>query len=404
MTTVNGSVAPGFAALRGAFEECFGRRGEVGAAVAVYHRGELVADLWGGWRDAERELPWEEDTLAWVASSTKGMTAVCANLLAQRGELDVDAPVADYWPEFKAAGKESIPVRWLLCHRAGLPVIDRRFSREEIAAWDPVCEALARQEPEWEPGTAHGYHGMTYGFLVGEVIRRISGRRPSRHFAEEVAAPLGLDTYIALPAQDVGRLARTVAWEGGLAALDPSGAADLVANSAAEVQQALRAMSDPQALFPRIARFADPVIDYTDPSWLQVEMPAATGVTTARSLARLYAALVGQVDGVRLLTAETVDRAREVQTDDRPDLVLGRPARWGLGFSVGGEDMLGAGSFGHAGAGGSVGFADPEAELGFAYVMNRLAEPFVVDRANGRIETADGGTATDLVDALRRCI
>src|SRR4051794_16476371 len=181
-TSVYGSVEPGFEPLREAFIENFDRFGEVGASCAVFRHGQAVVNLWGGYRDAAMTDQWTPETVTWVASTTKGMTAVCANLLIQRGQLDPDAPVADYWPEFKAQGKEAIPVRWLLCHRAGLPVIDRSFTRDEVDAWDPVIDALAAQRPEWEPGTAYGYHGMTYGFLVGEVIRRVSGKTPKGYF------------------------------------------------------------------------------------------------------------------------------------------------------------------------------------------------------------------------------
>ncbi|HEX9546320.1 MAG TPA: serine hydrolase domain-containing protein, partial [Acidimicrobiales bacterium] len=168
MVDVDGQVAPGYERVREAFTANFAEHGDVGAAFALYRDGRLVVDLWGGVRNKDTGERWEQDTLQLVFSTTKGMTAVAANLLVQRGELDLDAPVAEYWPEFKAAGKDSTPVRWLLSHKAGLPVLDRKMAPSDLFAWDPVCGALAAQPPVWEPGTAHGYHAITYGFLVGE--------------------------------------------------------------------------------------------------------------------------------------------------------------------------------------------------------------------------------------------
>ena len=210
MVEVNGHAEPGYEKVRDAFAANFDRYGDVGAAVTVYRHGRLVVDLWGGVRNGETGEPWKADTMVRVASTTKGLTAVCANLLAQQGQLDLDAPVVTYWPEFAAEGKESIPVRWLLGHKAGLPVVDRIFTADDVFAWDPICEALAAQRPIWEPGTAHGYHGQTYGYLVGEVIRRASGRTVGTYLADEVAAPLGLDTFIGLPEEMLRRTARVV--------------------------------------------------------------------------------------------------------------------------------------------------------------------------------------------------
>ncbi len=199
-TVVTGLVEPGFEGVRAAFAANFAAGHEVGAALCVHVEGRKVVDLCGGSFDRDGNLPYGPDALQLVFSSTKGATAACANLLAQRGLLDLDAPVADYWPEFAQAGKETLPVRWLLSHQAGLPAIDRVLTPEEVQAWDPVIDALAAQAPFWEPGTAHGYHALTYGYLVGEVVRRISGRSLGTYFAEEVAGPLGLEFFIGLPA------------------------------------------------------------------------------------------------------------------------------------------------------------------------------------------------------------
>ena len=211
--SIDGTVEPGFEGVREAFARNFTEHGDVGAAFCLHVEGRKVVDLWGGTADVKTGRPYDGSTLQLVFSTTKGATAACANLLAQRGALDLDAPVATYWPEFAAAGKDSIPVRWLLCHKAGLPVIDKRLSLEEALAWEPVIEALAVQQPVWEPGSAHGYHALTYGWLVGEVVRRVDGRSLGAFFAEEIARPLGLDFWIGLPEGEEDRVAPLV---GGL--------------------------------------------------------------------------------------------------------------------------------------------------------------------------------------------
>ncbi|MEU6179562.1 serine hydrolase domain-containing protein [Streptomyces coeruleorubidus] len=199
MTTIHGEVTAGFEPVREAFAANFARHGDIGAAVCVYRDGRPVVDLWGGISDSDTGRLWSRDTLQLVYSATKGATATAAHLLVQRGLLDLDAPVAEYWPEFAANGKADLPVRWLLTHQAGLAALDRPVPLPEALAWEPMVAALAAQRPLWAPGTAHGYHGRTWGWLVGEVIRRVSGRTPGRFFAEEIAAPLGLDFFIGLP-------------------------------------------------------------------------------------------------------------------------------------------------------------------------------------------------------------
>ncbi|HEX4220554.1 MAG TPA: serine hydrolase domain-containing protein, partial [Acidimicrobiales bacterium] len=292
MTVVNGHAEPGYEKVRDAFAANFDLHQDVGAAVTVYRHGRMVVDLWGGIRNGETGEPWQADTMVRVASTTKGITAVCANLAAQQGKLDLDTPVAAYWPEFAAEGKESIPVRWVLGHQAGLPVVDRVFTADDVFAWDPICEALAAQRPIWEPGTAHGYHGQTYGYLVGEVIRRVSGRTVGTFLADEVAAPLGLDTFIGLPEDMLPRTARVVSPAYG-------GPPDQAQPAVPDVD------AEHLAFMQRVYLFAHLRPDYNSPEWLGIEMPSANGVTTARSLAKLYASLIGEVDGVRLFTPET---------------------------------------------------------------------------------------------------
>ncbi|MEU7865120.1 serine hydrolase domain-containing protein, partial [Nonomuraea sp. NPDC049141] len=210
MSVVSGTVAAGYEPVREAFLANFETRSEIGAALSVYRHGREVARLWGGLADPATGRAWRAETLQVVFSATKSVPAACAHLLAQRGQLDLDAPVAEYWPEFAAAGKDAVPVRWLLSHQAGLPVLDRPVPQAEALTWEPVVAALAAQAPAWEPGTAHGYHGLTYGWLVGEVVRRVSGRSLGTYFADEIATPLGLDFWVGLPASEAHRVARLV--------------------------------------------------------------------------------------------------------------------------------------------------------------------------------------------------
>ena len=376
MAEVHGEAARGFEAVREAFSANFERHGEVGAAFSLYHRGRKVVDLWGGVADETTGRAWAEDTLQLVFSTTKGATAACAHLLAQRGELDFDAPVSEYWPEFKAEGKEQVPVRWLLSHRAGLPVVDRALSPEDALAWDPVVEALAAERPVWEPGTAHGYHALTYGWLVGEVVRRISGRSLGLFFAQEMAAPLGLEFWIGLPEQHETRVSRLIELPRlaqARAELDLSGLPDVM-------RELATAFLDPSSLTNRALNLTSPPLDYNSRGVHAAEVPAANGICTARSLARFYAGLIGEVDAVRILTPETVARATVEQSEGR-DRVLLVPTRFGLGYFLPSSfsPMAGPASFGHAGAGGSLGFADPDTGVAFGYVMNKMQQNLAAD-------------------------
>ncbi len=375
-TDVHGTVAPGFEPVRDAFVANFDQGLEVGAAFAAYHRGRKVVDLWGGVADRDRGTPWAEDSVILVFSTTKGATAVCANILAERGLLDVDAPVATYWPEFAANGKADIPVAQLLCHQAGLAWLDGPLTLEQTCAWTPVTEALAAEPPHWAPGTAHGYHATTYGWLVGEVVRRIDGRSLGTFFHEEVAAPLGLDFWIGTPEAVEPRVARLISF--GLPAA-PGADGD---GGDTEGFGGLMALLGPDSMIvkalgtPRGA-FADPDV-WNSRQVRAAEIPAANGVTDARSLARMYAALVGEVDGVRLLGAEQLSRAITQRTSGPNIVLMDLDIQFGLGFMVPssiitlGEAQGATRGFGHFGAGGSAGWADPDAELGFGYIMNRM--------------------------------
>ena len=227
MAIIDGWVDPGFGPVHEAFQANFDEGLEDGAAFSAYHRGRKVVDLWGGVADTTTGRPWEEDALVLVYSTTKGATAMCANRLAQQGSLDVDAPVVTYWPEFGQAGKEEVTVADLLSHRAGLAWTDGPLTFDQALAWDPVIEALERQAPSWPPGTAHGYHATTYGWLVGEVVRRISGQSLGTYLRQEVAGPLGADFFVGLPASEEHRVARLVSFLESLEAgrpLTPPGA------------------------------------------------------------------------------------------------------------------------------------------------------------------------------------
>ncbi|MFF7940936.1 serine hydrolase domain-containing protein [Nocardia gamkensis] len=384
--TVEGTVAAGYQAVREAFAANFTEHGEVGGAVCVYRDGRPVVDLWGGSADPGTGRPWQRDTLQLVYSATKGVVATIAHLLAQRGELDLDAPVARYWPEFAAAGKARIPVRWLLTHQAGLAALDEPVPLDDALAWTPMVEALAAQAPNWQPGTAFGYHGRTYGWLIGEVIRRVSGRTPGRFLAEEIAGSLDIDFFIGLPPGEQHRVSRLVF----------APAPDLSEVPEDNVPESLRpllaAMRDPQALVNRAFQITDPAdIDFDSPTVQAAELPASNGIGTARGLARLYAALVGEVDGRRLLTDDTLAAATREQVAGT-DRVLMLPGRYASGYMLPTPELpLGGGaSFGHPGRGGSLAFADPDRRLAFAYVTNHIVEGALDLRARNLVDALSG--------------
>ncbi|MEV4110599.1 serine hydrolase domain-containing protein [Nonomuraea sp. NPDC049695] len=368
---IGGNTAPGFEAVREAFAANLAGGADIGAAVSVYLHGRKVVDLWGGIADPETGRPWGRDTLQLVYSTTKAVTATCALLLAQRGELDLDAPVAECWPEFAANGKDRLPVRWLLTHQAGLPALDHPVTPEKAIAWEPMVAALAAQRPYWEPGTDHGYHGLTYGWLVGEVVRRVSGRSIGTFLAEEIAAPLGLDLWIGLPKTEQHRVSRIIApppdWE-ALARIDLNALPE-------PMREVMAAYADPASLTRRSLAVVTPPLDHDRPEEQAAEMPATNGICTARALARFYAALIGEVDGHRILTAETLAAATAEQVSGI-DRILRVPVRIGTGFGLPTPDAFwySPTAFGFPGRGGSIGFADPATGLAFGYVMNRVLE------------------------------
>ncbi|WP_328873488.1 beta-lactamase family protein [Streptomyces sp. NBC_00287] len=342
MADIQGSYDDLFAAVPTALAELLDG-GDVGGAVAVYVDGEPVVDVWGGFADARRSVPWQRDTLVNVWSTTKTMTALCALVLADRGELDVDAPVVRYWPEFGAGGKEKVLVRHLLSHTAGLPDWDPPLTTDELYDWTTATARLAAQAPWWEPGTGAGYHSLTQGFLVGEVVRRVTGRSPGAFFADEIAGPLGADFHIGLPAEHDHRVALTVP--------PPSHDEDYATSAEADVTRVrLR--------------------DGNSTAWRRAQIPAASGFGNARSVALVQSAMAcgGTVNGVRLLSRGGCDRAWEEQFSGE-DLVLGMPARWGLGYGLFGT------TYGWGGWGGSLVMIEPETRSVVAYVTSQMREP-----------------------------
>ncbi|GAA0978734.1 serine hydrolase domain-containing protein [Acrocarpospora macrocephala] len=389
MPEIGGHTAPGFEGVREAFAANLAHNQEIGAAVGVYLHGRKVVDLWGGIADPETGRRWERDTLQVVFSTTKGITAACAHLLSQRGHLDLDAPVAAYWPEFAAYGKDRIPVRWLLTHQAGLPTIDHPITPAQAIAWDPMVTALAAQRPSWEPGTEHGYHSLTYGWLVGEVVRRATGRSLGSFLAEEIAAPLGLDFWIGLPKTEQHRVSRIVS-----APLDLDALARIDLDAFPEpMREVMSAYADPTSLTMRSMTVVTPPLNHNDPDEQAAEMPATNGICTARALARFYAALIGEVDGHRILEPATLAAATAEQTSGI-DRILRIPVRIGTGFGLPTPDMFWytPTAFGFPGHGGSLGFADPATGLAFGYVMNHIQDG------------ASDLRAATLLDAVRRAM
>jgi CubicO group peptidase (beta-lactamase class C family) len=359
-TVLSGTCSPRFEPLRELFAAKLASGEDLGASLAVNLDGEMVVDLWGGWADEARTVPWAEDTITAVFSTTKTMTALAALVLVDRGDLDLDADVARYWPEFAARGKAGVKVRQLLSHTSGVSGWDQPVSFEDVYDWDKATALLAAQAPWWEPGTASGYHAFTYGHLIGEVIRRITGQRLGAFFAAQIAGPLGADFHIGLPPSEFHRVADVVApqWPPtDLTRLDPNG--------------------------PAYKTHTGPLLDLNieqsrTERWRRADIGAGNGHGNARSVARLQSAVAcgGVVDGVRLLSPKTIGRIFEVQYDGI-DLVTGMHVRMGIGYGLlpfpqvlsflPGDRLAGWG-----GAGGSLVIADVDRRMTFAYVMNKM--------------------------------
>ena len=381
--TVEGHYDSRFTLVREAFCENFASRGELGAAVTVTVDGKAVVDLWGGLADRVSGRPWNRDTMVIVFSCTKAATALCAHMLAARGDLDLDAPVARYWPEFAAADKHAIPVRMLLNHQSGLAAVDEPLPGTAIYNWDSMTAALAAQAPHWEPGTAHGYHAATFGWLVGEVVRRISGRSLGTFFREEVAGRLDLDFWIGLPE-----------------ALETRVATIRMAPLTGEATPIMRAMANRSTLTSKA--FMNPpglltARQVNARALHAAEVPAANGIATARALAGMYTVLAcgGRTGAVELVDRDTLQAMASVESEG-DDRVLLIPTRFAAGFmksidnhAEGDSAVLGPNpaAFGHAGAGGSIGMADPTARVAIGYVMNQMEAGILLNaRGQGLID------------------
>jgi CubicO group peptidase (beta-lactamase class C family) len=351
-----GVCDPEVGVVREEFERNFSERGDVGASVCVVVEGETVVDLWGGIADPATAAPWQDDTITVVMSMTKGATALCAHILADRGDLDIDLPVAHYWPEFAQNGKERIPVRMLLNHQAGLPGFHKSILAGKPYDWEYMVTRLAAERPFWEPGRQYGYHSLTFGWLVGEVVRRVSGKSLGRFFREEVAEPLGLDFWIGLPEREERRAVRLL----------PRREPTTDETGIPELQAA------------RVSAGVDEADDWWNTREAHAaELPASGGLTNARAAARMYAALSlgGTLDGVRLVSPETVERMSRVQSALAGDALGDITSPFSLGFMLAPPASgFPRTCFGHEGAGGSNGFADPAARLAFGYVMNQMSE------------------------------
>lgn len=365
---VQGFCDPPFQQVADEFRRNFDERGELGAAIAIHIDGKAVVDLWGGTADRDSEKPWEEKTSVVVFSSSKGMAAICLHMLADRGLLDFDAPVARYWPEFAANGKEGVTVAMVMSHQAGLPVWQEPLPDGAILDWDLATSRLAAQAPMWEPGTTQGYHALTLGFLEGEVFRRVAGETIGAFLAREVAGPLGADAWIGLPEDQEGAVATTYLAE-------PNPASPIFA----------KLMSEPDwfgwKLITNAGGDGMPAM-INSRARHAAEIPAAGGIATARGLARLYAPLSrdGSVDGVRLINPPALAAMGRIRSASDIDVTLRVPTTFTLGFSnCWGDRRLGAGehviighdAFGTPGMGGSIGFADRQARMSFGYVMNQ---------------------------------
>ncbi|WP_033213721.1 serine hydrolase domain-containing protein [Kitasatospora phosalacinea] len=357
-----GTVHPAFEPVREVFEGLFRSGAETGAALCVYHRGLPVVDLYGGVADPVTGAPWRADTLVALTSVTKTVLATVVLRCAQDGLIDIDRPVADHWPEFAAGGKGGITVATALSHRAGIPFFPRPVTFADQVARTPVLEMLAGLRPVWEPGTRHGYHAITLGFLLTELLRRATGSSEGPLVRDVLARPLGLDLHLGLTPDQVPRVAGVVPPEDGEDRFDPS------------IAEYCAAVKDPSSLFHR-ATFGSSAMtfeDMNDVRYHTVERPAA-GYATAAAVARLFASLAGAPDGVRLLEPEWTDRARTPYAAGT-DQVFRFETSFGLGYMLPGGRLWTGGSraFGHIGSTGALAFADPEQQLAFAYLPNRM--------------------------------
>ncbi|MGE3075925.1 MAG: serine hydrolase domain-containing protein [Dehalococcoidia bacterium] len=363
---IHGFVAPGFEPVREAFAANFEAGSEAGASFAATVNGEPVVDIWAGVRDEATGARWEQDTIACVFSTTKATVATSCAMLVDRGQLEYEQPVAKYWPEFAQQGKDKITVSQLLSHQAGLPGITNRPLKDWYD-WGAISEALAAEAPWWEPGSANGYHAISFGHLAGELVRRITGKSYGQFLRDELAAPLGADFHVGLGPEQDARVATMLA-------------------------APLEGLPEDALMFKVLANPPFETSQANDRAYRAAEIPAANGHGNARSVARIMSALAcgGTVDGIRLLSEEAIMAAITEQCY-RPDLVLMAPMRWGRGFMLTSNDLPispNPRTFGHGGAGGSLGIADMDAKVSWSYVMNRMSATTTGDARGGGIGVA----------------
>ncbi len=385
---VNGYVAPGWEAVKDAFQANLDSGADLGAGVSAFHRGECVVDLTGGWFDTDKKTEYTSDALQLVFSTTKRVTAIAIAMLVQRGLLDYGAPVAQYWPEFAQHGKQDATVAQLLSHQCGLFTVDGKISLQEALDWNTITSRLAATAPAWPIGTKHGYHALTYGWLAGELIRRVDGRGPGRFVAEEIAGPLGVEIFIGLPEQYEPRVSRLTnePVDPNAPAVDPA-IAKMIADMMGPDSPGGRALS----LNGAFGEITSTEGVFNTRAVHAAEIPAANGISNARSLATMYAATLWPVNGVQLMN----DSIREcVSTTVTPvgeaDTCLIMPTTFGMGFMTHGQfsPYAGSGSYGHPGAGGSVAFAQESRQMSFAYVMNQMAANLAADMRAQRLMDA----------------
>lgn len=386
---IGGQVAQGFEQVQDVFEANWAEDIEVGASLSVVLEGETIIDLWGGWRDRERTIPWTEDTLVNVYSTTKGMGSTAMAVLAEDGKVDFDVPAVQYWPEFGAHGKDVLTVGQVMSHQSGLNGWHETMQVADLYDWEKATSFLAAQQPFWTPGTGVAYHAVTWGFLVGEIFRRAAGQTMGSFFRERISGALNADFWIGLPESEEGRVAIMIGPNHAVAPVDLDIDRDAIAFAKKNQGNELATKS---AINPIIR----PYQDVSTRAWRGAELAAANGTANARGIARIYGALAngGELEGTRIISAAGIEEARKVEWDG-PALTPGPDVTWLRGFSRNRSLMSGPNpmTFGHGGAGGSAGFADPDAHLGFGYAMNQMAGVPVKKSRAGK-----------LIDAVYACL
>ena len=389
MSLIQGACDPRFDKVKQAFEKNFLDHNELGASVCITLNGETVVDLWGGFKDEKQQQAWQEDTKCVVFSCTKGATALCVHVLVSRGEIELDQPVAHYWPEFAQSGKDDIPVRMLLNHQSGIAAVDHPLSKHCYADWDEVTQALAQQKPYWQPGSRAGYHLLTFGWLNGEIVKRVSGQSLGSFFRSEIAEPLGLDFWIGLPAH-----------------LD-NDVAPMIPAPPEPDNDFFKALLDTNSMQTHgLLHFGDYMstdAGFNSEAAHRAEIGGAGGITNARGLAGMYAPLANgeRFNGTQIVTPDTIANMSRTSSALGTDAMLLMPTRFGLGFMKTMDNrreplgrrssaILSDTAFGHVGAGGSIGFADPAKGLSFGYAMNRMGAGLLLnERGQSLVDAAN---------------